>query len=162
MIREAGRVACRLLNRIVTVSLPLHQPTGLSIIIRLPPAKCELDTDGFQSGFLLLDKQDPGQAHIPSDMGLGKTGHVALYTLTLPSLKYILHSISSVYCTYAKVSRGEKPVLQLINLLRLHLVPRLHIILAVLTSVVAGHLMKCMIHESACNETTTKQLLPSM
>ena len=92
-MREAGRVPCRLLNRIVTVSLPLDQPTGLSIIIRLPPAKCELDTDGFQSGFLLLDKQDPGQAHIPSDMGLGKTGHVALYTLTLPSLKYILHSI---------------------------------------------------------------------
>ena len=53
-------------------------------------------------------------------------------------------------------------MLQLINLLRLHLVPRLHIILAVLTSVVAGHLMICMIQESSCNETTTKLLLPSM
>ena len=55
----------------------LHQPVSLYYPSPPPPAKCELDTDGFlpQSGFL-LDKQDPGQAHAII-IHLGKTGHVA-------------------------------------------------------------------------------------
>ena len=47
-------------------SLPAAPPTNRSLHYYPSPAKCELDTDGFQSGFLLLDKQDPGQAHNPS------------------------------------------------------------------------------------------------